>query len=138
MGELTLDKQTVCQRCAECNANFTVVRGSVYDSGQPFALYLIALHGHSPDGRLGHLAIAVLDLSANEHRPIAAAMIVIAMPKQFGFSLVDWAESPWRDESYLGQLLNRDDARASSHRAKFLEIAEQIVDELPEVRTYFG
>ena len=32
--EITLDKQVVSERCPECEADFTVVRGSVYDGGQ--------------------------------------------------------------------------------------------------------
>jgi hypothetical protein len=50
--EITLDKQAVGQHCPVCGVDFTVVRGSVYDGEQPFGLYLIGLHGHSPEGCL--------------------------------------------------------------------------------------
>lgn len=135
---ITLDKQVVSQRCPECDADFSVVRGSVYDDGQPFGLYLIALHGHSPQGQLGHLAVAVLDQPPAEPRPLAAAMVVISMPEQFGFSLVEWESSPWRGEAYLGQMLSPAQVRASSHRPTFFHIAEHVVEELPEVRAYFA
>jgi hypothetical protein len=87
--EITLDRQAVSQRCPECGTDFTGLRGSVYDAGEGFGLYLIALHGHSPQGRLGHLAVALLDRSEGEPVPMAAAMVVIAMPEQFGFELVE-------------------------------------------------
>ena len=64
--EITLDKQVAYQHCPECNADFPVIRGSVYDGGQGCGLYVIALHGHSPQGRLAHLAVALLDRSRGE------------------------------------------------------------------------
>jgi hypothetical protein len=136
--DITLDQQVVSQRCPECAVDFTVVRGSVYDAGQPFALYLIALHGHSPDGRLGHLAIAILDRSGEKPHPYAAAMVMISMPEQFGFSLVDWKSSPWQKETYLGEMLNRERVLASPHRSTFFHIAEHVIRDLPDVRTYFA
>lgn len=135
---ITLDRQTVSQYCPGCDANFTVVRGSVYDGGKGVGLYLIALHGHSPQGRLGHLAVALLVRSAREPIPIAAAMNVIAMPEQFGFVLVEWEASPWRGEAYVGRMLSPAEVRCSSHVATFFHIAEHVVEDLPEVRAYFA
>jgi hypothetical protein len=136
--EITLDKQVLSQRCPECETDFTVVRGSVYDGGQGVGLYLIALHGHSRQGRLGHLAIALLERSGGQPVPLAAAMNVIAVPEQFGFSLVEWAASPWRGEAYLGRMLAPAEVRSSPHRPTFFHIAEHVVEELPEVRAYFA
>ena len=136
--EITLDRQVASQRCPECETDFTVVRGSVYDSGEGVGLYLIALHGHSPRGRLAHLSVAVLDRSGGQPVPLAAAMDVIASPDQFGFALVKWEASPWRGEAYLGQMLSPAEVRASPHRATFFHVAEHVVDELPEVRAYFA
>jgi hypothetical protein len=136
--EITLDKQVVTQHCPECGVDFTIVRGSVYDGGQPFGLYLIGLHGHSQQGRLGHLAIAVLDRSGEKPHPSAVALDVIAQPEQLGFSAVDWDSSPWRGEAYLGEMLDREQALASPHRPTFFNIAEHVVRDLPEVQGYFS
>jgi hypothetical protein len=136
--EITLDKQVVAQRCHECGADFTVVRGSVYDAGEGLGLYLIALHGHSPEGRLGHLALALLDRSELEPVLLAAAMNVIAMPRQIGFVLVDWESSPWRSEKYLGRMLTPVEVRASPHKSMYFHLAQHVIEELPEVRAYFA
>lgn len=136
--EITLDRQVVSQSCEACDADFTVVRGGVYDSGDGCGLYLIALHGHSPDGRLAHLAIAVLDRSGDEPVPLAAVMQVTSTPEQYGFALVEWNTSPWHGEEYLGQRLSPAAVRASPHRGTFFHIADHIVDELPEIQTYFN
>lgn len=135
---ITLDKQVVSQRCPECDLEFTVVRGSAFGDGQPIGLYLIALHGHSPDGRLGHLAIGLLESTVKKPQAYAAAMQVIAMPHQFGFSLVEWQTSPWRNETYLGRMLSRSEVRASPHRETYFHIADHVVEDLPEVQSYFA
>jgi hypothetical protein len=136
--EITLDKQIVAERCLECDAEFVTVRGSVYNNGNAFGLYLIALHGHSPQGRLGHLAISLLAVSDGHPAPLAAAMNVISMPEEFGYALVEWESSPWWGEEYLGQMLRPTEVRSSPHRPTFFHIAEHVVAELQEVQAYFA
>jgi hypothetical protein len=136
--QISLDKQVVSRHCPGCGVDFTVVQGSVYDGDEPCGLYLIGLHGHSPQGRLAHLAIAVLDRTGEEPHPYAAALDVIALPDQLGFSAVDWGSSPWRGERYLGEMLDREQALTSPHRPTFFHIAEHVVRDLSEVQAYFG
>jgi hypothetical protein len=136
--EITLERQVVSQRCPACDVDFVAVRGSVYNEGQGFGLYLIALHGHSPQGRLAHLAIAILDRSGEQPRPVAAAMDVIMLPEELGSALVEWETSPWQSEAYLGEMLTPDQVRASPHRETLFHIAEHVVRDLPEVRAYFA
>jgi hypothetical protein len=133
---ITLDKQVVSDYCPECDEDFNVVRGSAYDEGKPYALYLIALHGHSPAGQLAHLAIALLTRSGDSKYAVAAAMQVACTSDQFQFSLVDWEYSPWQHEEYLGEMLSASEVRCSPHGADFFHIADHIVDEIPEVREY--
>lgn len=126
------------QRCPECGVDFTVVRGSAYDAGRRFALYLIALHGHSPTGRLGHLAVGVaVDGREGERVRRAAAIDLSENDEQFGFTFVDWEQSPWRSEAYLGEMLGRAQVLADPLRGTFLHVAEHVARDLPEVREYF-
>jgi hypothetical protein len=136
--KITLDRQVVSEHCPECHADFSVVRGSVFDGGEGCGLYVIALHGHSPRGPRAHLAIAILDGSDGEKVPLAAAMTAISTPEQFGFTLVEWEASPWRNEAYLGQMLSRAEVRSSPHLSTFFHIAEHVVEDLPEVSAYFA
>ena len=106
--------------------------------GEPFGLYLIALHGHSPDGRLAHLAVALLQRTGAEPHPLAAAVVVTGKPNQFDYQFVSWTESPWSEEAYLGETLEPDDARRSPQRARFFSVADRVIEELPEVRDYFA
>jgi len=134
--QITLDRQTVESRCHECETPFRVVRGSVYDDGKPFGLYLLGLHGHSPDGTLAHLAVAVRVVGRDQ--PQAAALLITCTCDEFQFCFVDWKESPWAEEYYLGKQLDRDSALGSDWRPTFLHIAEHVVTDLPESSEYFG
>ena len=73
---------------------------------------------------------------AGAPRPCAAAMVVRAAAKQFTFSLEDWSESPWKDEKYLGEMLDRSAVLESPHKDLFFHIAEHVVSELSQVRDY--
>jgi hypothetical protein len=110
----------------------------VFDEGEPIGLYLIALHGHEPSGKLARLAIAVKDRSAIPPRPYAAAMVVRATAEQFTFSLEDWLPSPWKDEKYLGEMLDRTAVLESPYKDLFFHIADHVVNDLSEVRDYLG
>jgi len=114
------------------------VRGSVYDAGELIGLYLIGLHGHTPRGRKAHFALAILDGSCNAPPAYAVALNVVATAEQFEYSAIDWAGSPWPHETYLGKMLDRDEALASSHWPTFSHVAEHLVDDLPEVQAYFA
>jgi len=111
------------------------VRGSAYDDGRPFGLYLLGLHGHSPEGTLAHLAVAIL--VPGHGAPQAAAILVTATSDQFQFCFTDWAQSPWAGEN-LGRPLDREAVLSSDLRSTFLHIAEHVVADLPECREYFG
>lgn len=135
--KLTLDKQVVLQHCEACKLDFKVVRGSVF--GDATGLYLIALHGHAPTGRLAHLSVSVLspDVGAKP-APLAAAIEILATSTTFEMSLVESATSPWRNEHYLGQMLTPEVARASPLRPTFFQIASCVIERIPEVQAYFA
>ena len=133
-SRITLDRQVVSRRCEQCGVEFVVVRGSVFERGRPIGLYLIGLHGHTAAGRLAHLALALLDESG---MPIAVALDMTATPEDFGYSAVDWSDSPWKGETYLGLMLDRADALASPMKPKVFTVAGRIARDLPEVQHYF-
>jgi hypothetical protein len=132
--KITLDRDTLEDTCHECESLFTVIRGSVYGDEQPFGLYLIALHGHSPNSKVAHLAVAVQ--STEHEEPQAAAIVIGATGDNYTFGFTDWATSPWAEESYLGKQLDRRSALESDCRSMFLHIAEHIVYDLPEFEEY--
>jgi hypothetical protein len=133
--KITLDRQVLSKRCPGCDLDFTVVRGSIFDEPKPIGLYLIALHGHSPAGRLAHVALAIL---GPDQVPLAAALDMVERQGQFGYTAVNWSESPWKDERYLGVMLDRDAALSSPLKSVFFLVAGHIASDLPEVQRYFS
>jgi hypothetical protein len=135
---LTLNRQSVWQDCVEYRIGFQVVRGQVLDDGEPIGLYLVALHGHDPSGRLAHLAIAILNRTPTPSSPNAAAMTIRATAKEYTFAVEDWSVSPWKDEKYLGEMLSRESLLANPSRDLFFHIGDHVVGVLPEIGEYFA
>ena len=135
---MTVDKQVVTQRCDACKTEFTVVRGSVFDNGKPFGLYVVALHGHAPDGRLAHLALGLLDRDHPDLPADALAVQVLATEAEFRQSVVDWRDSPWASEKYLGRMLDRPAALASPLKPLAFHVVEHVLQEVPEIQAYFA
>lgn len=135
--DITLDRQVLSDHCAGCNVDFVVIRGSVFDGGRPIGLYLIALHGHSPSGQLAHLALAFVN-DDGASPPSAAALDVLAMPDHVGYSVVDWSDSPWKNDTYLGVMLDREAVLASPIKDAVFHVAGHVTSDIPEVHDYFA
>jgi hypothetical protein len=135
---ITLERQVGQQRCEVCDADFAVVSGSVLEDGHPFGSFIVGLHGHLTEGRRAQLAVALLDRREPEASPIAVALDVSATPREFRMSVVDWAESPWAGETYLGKMLDKADVVDNRLRPVVLDMVNRVLSELPEVRSYFA
>lgn len=136
MTDITLDRQVLRQTCPGCGSEFVVVRGSVFDSDQPIGLYIVALHGHTSGGRLAHLALAFVN--GHSASPTAATLFIETTADHFNFTVVDWSESPWKSETYLGVMLDRDAVLGSPLRDTIFHVAGHITRDVPEVRQYFS
>jgi hypothetical protein len=135
---INLDRQVLSKRCEACNTDFVVVRGSVFEEGKPVGLYLVALHGHSSKGRLAHIAIALIDAAQPGLPPVAVAVEVVAAPDEFRLALVDWNQSPWAAETYLGTMLDRAQALESPLKPLVFHVADHVIADIPEVQAYFS
>ncbi len=135
---ITLEKQVGKHRCGVCNVEFTVLSGSVFENKHRFGSYIVGLHGHSSEGRIAQLAVALLDRREPEAAPIAVALEVSATPREFRMTVVDWSQSPWAEEAYLGRMLDRADVVDNHLRPVVLDMAERVLSGLSEVRSYFA
>lgn len=134
--DLSMDHQSLTLTCPDCDTEFLVLRGSVYDAAEPVGLYLVALHGHSPGGPVAHLAIGLLDPADQAKDPTAIAMDVVSASGDFGFFVVDWRDSPWQTESYLGEQIDRNEAIEHPRREDYLEVAGYVAKTLPAMSEY--
>ena len=130
---LSLNQQTASRICEACRHKYATVRGSVFADRVPVGLYLTALHGRAEGQPKAHLAVAILN--REEQRAYAAALRLSTSADDFLFTFENWERSPFRDDSYLGEMLDRVDALRSKHKEFFLRVAEHVVV-LPQVDAY--
>jgi hypothetical protein len=135
---ITLDRQVSKHRCEACDLEFAVVCGSAFEDGHPFGSYLVGLHGHSTEGPLVQVAIGLLDRREPEAAPVAIALEASATARELRLTVVDWVQSAWAEETYLGRMLDRVDVVDSPLRPLVLQMADQVLRELPEVQSYFA
>ena len=134
---INLDKQVVSKMCDDCGVDFTVVRGSIYDTGEPVGLYLVALHGHNAEGKpTAHIAISILEKGLIRKKPRSIALVAFGNESEIGFEVINWKDSPWQYESYLGKMINRTEALKSKQIDKYFHFAEHIAMELNEVHEF--
>lgn len=135
---IRVERHVGTQRCEKCNVEFTVVSGAVLELDHPLGSYIVGLHGHSSDVRLAQMALALLDRRAPEALPIAVALDVSATPRAFRLTVVDWAQSAWAGDTYLGRMLGRADVVDNPLMPLLLDMADRVLRELAEVQLYFA
>jgi hypothetical protein len=137
MGDkaLTIDYQDVTSSCPHCGADYQISRGSVYRDGVGVSIYLTALH-QCQSGKAVHAGIAVQEGKEGFDTTSAAALRVVETNEGHGARVVDWNESPWKNESYLGKLLTREEVLNSPFKDRFFHILDHILAENPTVKTY--
>jgi hypothetical protein len=132
---LTLDRQQASDTCEHCARPIPVVRGSIYDDGRPFGLYLIGMHRCSTDA----VAIMAVALSLEDGGPPRVIHIrVDSGPDALEMRFIDPEISPWRTHRYLGAMLSAVEARVSPLRDRFLQVADRIVEDVPDVQTFLN
>ena len=132
---LVLDNmKTTERRCEQCNQSFHQITGAILGDGQPIGFFMTALHGHSAEGRLSHVAIAICSLQGDA---ASAALVVTGSGRNFHYRFLDWRDSPWNSED-LENMLDRDAVLQSPFRPTFLNAAEHVVRDVPEVSCYFS
>jgi hypothetical protein len=135
MSKITLDQQVIQRACEHCKQPFIVGRGSVYEDGKPISIYLAAMHDCNKNNTV-HLAIAICKHHEGLGENTAVTLRANPSDTEFEMTLINPNESPWAAETYLGKMLDRQQALASPLLAAFFEIADHIVMEIPAVNEY--
>jgi hypothetical protein len=135
VGEVTLDRQHTTEICEHCREPIAVSRGSVYDDGRLSGLYLAGMHRCDVEP-VAILALALLPPEGG--RPQAVHLRVRETVEAVEMVFLDPRESPWRAHHYLGQMLTAAEARQSPLRDRFFHVADHVVRDLPEVRTFLA
>jgi hypothetical protein len=134
---ITLDHQITFEFCDHCKQTLTISRGSVFEDNNGIAIYLAAMHACGP-GRLIDLAIAIREGYRSALETSAIAIKVRPTSTEIQMSVSEPEDSFWKNEEYLGKLMNRPEALASPLIGFFFHIADHIVADIPEVSTYLS
>jgi hypothetical protein len=121
-------------RCDQCSESFCQITGAIFGDGQPLGFFMLGLHGHSPEGSLGQLAIALCTLQGEA---AAAALVVTTTADSFHYRFLAWGDSPWNSED-LENKLDRDAVLQSQFRETFLHAAKHVTRDVSEISEYFS
>jgi hypothetical protein len=125
MAAITIDHQLAQETCPCCGIQFEVSRGCAYQDGEPYGIYLAAMHGCRQ--RMVLLAVGLQADGDNASKTVCATLKVWCTPAQFEVSFTDPRESPWAREEYLQPLLSRQEALAHPLKSALLAVVDQIV-----------
>jgi hypothetical protein len=138
VSQITIDHQNAEQKCDHCGETFEVTRGSAYDEGdEGFSIYLAGLHA-CDSGKLAHMAIAIREGYEGFEDTCAVCLHVWVDESEFRMSVIDPDQSPWKNEAYLGRIMDREEALEHHFISTFFHIADHIVSENPQMKEYFN
>ena len=135
---IRVEKNFGTQRCGKCAAEFVVVSGAIRENDHPLGSYIVGLHGRPCQRRKAQLALALLDRRAPEISPIAVALQVSGVSRELEMTVVEWTESEWAGESYLGRMLGKAEVIDNPLRPLLLDMADRVLQAVPEVRAYLA
>ncbi len=135
---VSVDRHVGTQRCQKCGAEFVVVSGAIRENDHPVGSYIVGLHSRPCEQRKAQLALALLDRRAPEASPIAVALDVSGTLRECHMTVVEWTESEWAGESYLGKMLGKAEVIHNPLRPLLLDMADRVLQAVPEARAYFG
>jgi hypothetical protein len=133
---LTLDHQRATEPCDHCSTEYPVSRGTIFDSGNPIAIYLAGLHPCDSGARSAIFGIGVAPTT--EAPPQAFSIQVWLLGDDYHMSLLDPEQSPWQSHEYLGRMLRLSEVLDSQRKTFYFELADCIVGANPDVKTYFA
>lgn len=134
---ISVERHVGAHRCGRCSTQFVVVSGAIREDDHPLGSYIVGLHGRPCEQRRAQLALALLDRRAPEASPIAVALEVSGTPRELQMTVVEWTESEWAGESYLGRMLGQAEVVDNPLRSLLLDMADRVLQAVPEARAYF-
>ena len=141
MGAITIefDQRTDGDPCPCCGGRTTTLTRFVYSNGDAHAVYYAAFSDNHP----GQWVSALVSLGewgedATPDDRIAFALQIREIEAEFQVSVVDAANSPWKEETFLGRILDRQEALEHPWIDEVFHITDHIVEEDEDVREYLS
>jgi hypothetical protein len=131
--------EPVASLCACCGGTTTSLTRYVYKDGDARAVYYARFSSNHPDGVVSMLvSIGEWGDGTSSADRVAFAMELRDDGDQFGVGITDASQSPWRDATFIGRILDRQDALKHSLVAEVFEIVDRAVVEDMPLRAFFA
>jgi len=128
---------TVCECCGNTTSRLTRF---VYQDGDAFAVYYAMFTAGHPDKVLSGL-VGLGEWGDDDKGPesrTAFPFRIWLKDEDFQVGLVDVEESPWSDVTFMGRILDRNEALAHDWIADVFHITDHMVADDPDIVRYFA
>ena len=125
--------------CDCCGAETTRLTRFVSDDDAAYAVYYASFGASHPDEVKAVVSIGMWggdDASPADRN--AFPLVLWQNDTEYGVTVVDAAQSPWRDVEFLGRMLDRDEALAHPLIKDVFHVTDHIFAEDAEIREVFA
>ncbi|MCA1621580.1 MAG: hypothetical protein LC795_20370 [Acidobacteria bacterium] len=138
MLTIDVDEPPATTRCECCGGTTTRLTRFVNRDGDAFAVYYAMFSDDHPEREI-LLAVGLGDWDdeAPPEDRRAFALVMRSGEEAYEVTVVDAAESPWRDSAILGRMLDRDEALAHPWIEDVFHITDHMVKDDPAIKSYF-
>jgi hypothetical protein len=139
MGVITIEfaDRNVGDPCPCCGGQTTRFTRFVYSDGDAHAVYYAAFSDNHPDHRVSvAVSLGEWGEGATPEDRVAFALRIRPAKDEYQVMVVDAAESLWKDASFLGRMLDREEALRHPWIKEVFHISDHIVTDDEEVRSY--
>jgi len=125
--------------CSCCNNTTVRLTRFVYRDGDAHAVYYAQFTEGHEDGTLsGLISLGEWGDNAPPERRVAFPFALWRDGENYNVRITNAEVSPWRDVTLMGRILDRTEALQHAWLQEVFQITDQMTEDDPEVRTYFG
>lgn len=137
---LTIEFEAPTESTCECCGNVTVrLTRFVYRNGDAYAVYYAQWTAAHGEKRLsGLISLGKWGEDGAPEQRLAFPFQISTDAENFKVGLVNAADSPWNHVTFLGRILNREEALKHEWIAEVFHITDHMVTDDPEITKYFG
>lgn len=127
--------ESVCECCG--NTTVRLTRFVYRDGGAHAVYYAQFTRGHVQKRLSGLVSLGAWGEGGLPEQRLAFPLQIWTQAGQFKVGLVNAAESPWHDVTFLGRILNRDEALKHKWIGEVFHLTDHMVSEDREIAAYF-
>ena len=124
--------------CDCCGKETVRLTRFVLDDGNAHAVYYAQYSkAHDPNGVSGIVGLGEWGEGAQPSDRVAFPFQIWVTDDNYNVGLVDAEDSPWSDATFIGRILNRDEALAHPLCKEAFHITDHMVADDPEIVAFF-